>query len=61
MTSHDPAATPAEPPRKGRTALRAVVLRTQHLTPAMVRVTLGGPGLAGFRPSAAAASSSDWS
>ncbi|WP_255596089.1 siderophore-interacting protein [Cellulomonas sp. C5510] len=54
MTSPDPAAAPAGPPRKGRTALRAVVLRTQHLTPAMVRVTLGGPGLAGFAPSAAA-------
>ena len=27
------------------------VLRTDRLTPSMVRVVLGGPGLAGFRPS----------
>jgi NADPH-dependent ferric siderophore reductase len=51
VTSSDPAVAPAAPPRKGRTALRATVLRTEHLTPAMVRVTLGGPGLAGFAPS----------
>lgn len=38
-------------PRKGRTALRATVVRAEHLTPAMVRLTLGGPGLAGFAPS----------
>ncbi len=51
MTSPDPAVVPAAPPRRGSTALRATVLRTEHLTPAMVRVTLGGAGLAGFRPS----------
>jgi len=27
------------------------VLRAEHLTPAMVRLTLGGPGVAGFAPS----------
>lgn len=46
-----PGAGAPERPRKGRTALRATVLRAEHLTPAMVRLTLGGPGLAGFAPS----------
>jgi NADPH-dependent ferric siderophore reductase len=47
VTTTDPAA----PPRPRPTALRATVLRTERLTPAMVRLTLGGPGLAGFAPS----------
>ncbi|WP_066584931.1 siderophore-interacting protein [Cellulomonas timonensis] len=33
------------------TALRATVLRTERLTPTMVRLVLGGPGLAPFTPS----------
>ncbi len=46
----DPAAPPA-PRRKGATGLRATVLRTERLTPEMVRITLGGPGLGGYEPS----------
>jgi NADPH-dependent ferric siderophore reductase len=46
VTSPDPAA-----PRRRSPALRASVLRTEHLTPAMVRLTLGGPGIAGYVPS----------
>jgi NADPH-dependent ferric siderophore reductase len=48
-----PSSQPDAPdrPRKGRTALRATVVRAEHLTPGMVRLTLGGPGLAGFAPS----------
>ncbi|HEY0217065.1 MAG TPA: siderophore-interacting protein [Cellulomonas sp.] len=42
-----------DPARRARTSgLRATVLRAAHLTPGMVRLTLGGPGLAGFAPSA---------
>jgi NADPH-dependent ferric siderophore reductase len=48
VTSTEPVTTPRRPPR---TALRATVLRAEHLTPAMVRITLGGPGVAGFAPS----------
>ena len=33
------------------TALRATVLRTERLTPTMVRLVLGGPGMAPFAPS----------
>lgn len=39
------------PRRTGTTGLRATVLRTERLTPEMVRVVLGGPGLAGYAPS----------
>ncbi|WP_233571776.1 siderophore-interacting protein [Cellulomonas triticagri] len=46
----DPAAPPA-PRRKGATGLRATVLRTERLTPEMVRIILGGPGLGGYEPS----------
>ncbi|NVI86603.1 siderophore-interacting protein [Actinomadura sp. BRA 177] len=37
-----------EPVRKGRTLHRGTVLRTERLTPHMIRVVLGGDGLAGF-------------
>ncbi len=47
MTTPDPAA----PRRPKAPALRATVLRSEHLSPAMVRLTLGGPGVAGFAPS----------
>jgi len=42
-------ATPAARPRP--TALFATVLRTERLTPAMVRLVLGGVGLSSFVPS----------
>lgn len=42
MTSTDPVAPAPRRPRAP--ALRATVLRTEHLTPAMVRVTLAAPG-----------------
>lgn len=48
MTSTEPTTAPRRPRPP---ALRATVLRTERLTPAMVRLTLGGPGLAGFAPS----------
>jgi NADPH-dependent ferric siderophore reductase len=35
-------------PRRGRTARATTVLRTERLTASMVRVVVGGPGLAGF-------------
>jgi NADPH-dependent ferric siderophore reductase len=38
-------------PRRRRTAIAAEVLRTQRLSPSMVRVVLGGPGLASFEAS----------
>ncbi|TYK43540.1 siderophore-interacting protein [Actinomadura decatromicini] len=37
-----------EPARKGRRLNRATVLRTERLTPHMIRVVVGGPDLAGF-------------
>lgn len=37
-----------EPARKGRTLNRGTVLRTERLTPHMIRVVIGGEGLAGF-------------
>ncbi|MWA02576.1 siderophore-interacting protein [Actinomadura sp. LD22] len=37
-----------EPVRKGRRLNRGTVLRTERLTPHMIRVVLGGEGLAGF-------------
>ncbi|WNB85047.1 siderophore-interacting protein [Cellulomonas sp. ATA003] len=37
--------------RRPRAAMIATVLRTERIAPAMVRVVLGGPGLAGYRPS----------
>ncbi|WP_067471752.1 siderophore-interacting protein [Actinomadura hibisca] len=37
-----------EPARKGPKLTTATVLRTERLTPHMIRVVLGGPGLAGF-------------
>lgn len=37
-----------EPARKGRGLNRATVLRTERLTPHMIRVVLGGADLAGF-------------
>lgn len=42
MTSTHPVAPASRRPRA--TALRATVLRAEHLTPAMVRVTLAAPG-----------------
>jgi NADPH-dependent ferric siderophore reductase len=42
VTTTDPTA----PRRPRATALRATVLRTEHLTPAMVRLTLAAPGYA---------------
>jgi NADPH-dependent ferric siderophore reductase len=44
--------TPDPHPRPRPPALHATVLHAAHLTPGMVRLTLGGPGLAGFAPSA---------
>lgn len=46
-----PALDPTPPRRPRVPALRATVLEAAHLTPAMVRLRLGGPGLAGFVPS----------
>ncbi|WP_298459512.1 siderophore-interacting protein [uncultured Cellulomonas sp.] len=41
-----------EPPaRRPRAAMIATVVRTQPLAPSMVRVVVGGAGLAGFQPS----------
>ena len=40
---------PAARPRP--TALRATVLRAERLTPTLVRLVLGGPGMASFTPS----------
>ncbi|MQY09079.1 siderophore-interacting protein [Actinomadura macrotermitis] len=37
-----------EPARQGPQATKGVVLRTERVTPHMIRVVLGGPGLAGF-------------
>ncbi|WUI03466.1 siderophore-interacting protein [Spirillospora sp. NBC_00431] len=37
-----------EPARKGRGLNRGTVLRTERLTPHMIRVVIGGAGLAGF-------------
>ncbi|TDD81789.1 siderophore-interacting protein [Actinomadura darangshiensis] len=37
-----------EPARKGRRLHRGTVLRTERLTPHMIRVVVGGPGLAEF-------------
>ncbi|GAA1804327.1 siderophore-interacting protein [Actinomadura chokoriensis] len=37
-----------EPARRGRRLHRGAVLRTERLTPHMIRVVLGGPGLAEF-------------
>ncbi len=39
-------------PRRRRTARVATVVRTERLSPSMVRVVLGGDGLAAFEPSA---------
>jgi NADPH-dependent ferric siderophore reductase len=38
-------------PRRRRSAMVAAVLRTEPLSPTLVRVVLGGPGLAGFEAS----------
>ncbi|MFF0144982.1 NADPH-dependent ferric siderophore reductase [Amycolatopsis sulphurea] len=38
------------PARKGRPAVRLEVLRTEKLTPHMIRIVAGGAGLADFRP-----------
>lgn len=38
-------------PRRRRSAIVATVLRTEMLSPSLVRVVLGGPGLAGFEAS----------
>jgi NADPH-dependent ferric siderophore reductase len=35
-------------PRRGRTARAVTVQRTERLTPSLVRVVVGGPGLTGF-------------
>ncbi|MFI0408743.1 siderophore-interacting protein [Actinomadura sp. 3N508] len=37
-----------EPARKGRRLTKGTVLRTERLTPHMIRVVIGGEGLAGF-------------
>lgn len=53
QTSVVPDASPARPAREGRPVrvpTQTVVVRTEQLTPHMVRVVLGGPGLAGFEP-----------
>jgi NADPH-dependent ferric siderophore reductase len=39
------------PARRPRAAMVATVTRTERLAASMVRVVLGGPGLAGFQPS----------
>ncbi len=39
--------TPVAPPRRGRAAV-LTVLRTESVTPQMIRVVAGGPGLANF-------------
>ena len=38
-------------PRRRRSAIVTEVVRTERLSPSMVRVVLGGPGLAQFQPS----------
>ena len=38
-------------PRRRRSAYRVEVLRTERLSASLVRVVVGGPGLAGFEPS----------
>jgi NADPH-dependent ferric siderophore reductase len=48
MTNGTQEATAARP-RRGRTPKVAEVLRTSRITPHMIRVVLGGKGLAGFR------------
>ncbi|GAA2726896.1 siderophore-interacting protein [Cellulomonas aerilata] len=45
---------PQTPTRRPRSALTATVVRTERIAPAMVRVVLGGPGLAGYAPSSSA-------
>lgn len=45
-----PSARPAREGRPVRVPTQAVVVRTERLTPHMVRVVLGGPGLADFEP-----------
>jgi NADPH-dependent ferric siderophore reductase len=52
--SGDAAARPAAAGRRPRAAMVASVLRTERIAPAMVRLVLGGPGLAGYRASACA-------
>lgn len=47
----EPAAPSGRPGRTPRPGLRAAVLDAQRLTPGMVRLTLGGPGLARYEPS----------
>src|SRR3954470_13133168 len=42
------------PPRRARAARVATVVRTERLTPTLVRVVLGGSGLDDFEPSACA-------
>lgn len=39
-------------PRRRRTAYAVTVLRTERLSASLVRVVVGGPGLAGFEPAA---------
>jgi NADPH-dependent ferric siderophore reductase len=39
-----------KPGRKGRSPIRLRVLRTQRLTPHMIRIVAGGEGLAAFQP-----------
>ncbi|TNC19948.1 siderophore-interacting protein [Amycolatopsis alkalitolerans] len=39
-----------KPARKGRPVIRLEVLRTQQLTPHMIRIVAGGEGLADFEP-----------
>ena len=46
-----PALDPTPPRRSRAPTLRATVLEAGHLTPSMVRLRLGGPGIAGFAPS----------
>lgn len=44
----DPVPSPAAAPRRGRTPLLAHVVSTARVSPHLVRVVLGGDGLAGF-------------
>jgi NADPH-dependent ferric siderophore reductase len=44
----DPAASPTVPPRRNRAALQAHVVSTERVSPHLVRIVLGGEGLAGF-------------
>jgi len=45
-----PAQVAPDRPRGGRWPRATTVLRTEQLTPSMVRIVLGGPELAGFAP-----------